>query len=986
MNRGTAKCTSVSLLALIAALGLVPEASAQTQSSPPAGGAPQKVPTDATTADDPSQETEDGVVPADIVVTGTNIRGTAPVGSNLMSVGRQDIDKTGAQTVQQILRSVPAITGSGATPQGGNPGNSFYAPTIHGLGSSSSNSTLVLIDGHRISPGSQQQTLTDPNIIPPIALERVEVLAEGASSTYGSDAVAGVVNFITRKSYDGAMATGQIGFGDGYRTYSAGLLFGRKWDSGSVLLAYNFSHRSALAFADRDYLNRDHRAQGGTNFGSFFCSPASIQPQGVSTIYPSPTATASIANTAANSPCQLVSTGDIFPREIRNNAMIKIRQDVGNDLTLSLDAVYSRVDNKQNIPRGTLTATVFRTGTQANPFYINPPGVTAGTAAGDRQQVRWDADALLGPGAYSVNNAVDYYVAGNFEYKLGTNFRVTGLALFGREDSYVGDQGRLCVSCANLALNGTTNAGGNLAQPSIPGTTTLVTALPLTAANALDVWNGPSGNRTSPAVLARLIDNSTQSRWYYSIRQFRLGTDGTAFNVPGGPVKIAVGGEYVYYDLDINRTRPNNTGPSSTGSEFFHLFLDRNVKSLYGEVLIPIIGEDNRLPLVKSLMLSVSGRYDDYSGIGSTTNPHVALAWGLTDGLTLRGNYSRSFVAPQLTSVGDRSRSGLTSFSGYGASNTTLIVPIASFPLAAQVPGVTCTATTCTVGSTVNGISLNSSPADPQPGKGISWSIGADFVPRFLPGFRASFTLFNNKLINQISGTSASNAINSAALNSNLQFFPNGATQADITAVAGDFPQTSVIPSTIYYILSTRQQNVLNLDIQGIDASTSYDIPTKRLGTFHLGGSISYFTKFDQNIKGGPTFSVLNTTGFNNTFPSIQTQARANLGWDNGNIATNLFLNYIGAYRNYSGSTVTPLVSQNGNPVSGGDHVSGSAILDFNIAYTFRGGAIGGTQIFLDVSNVLDRDPSFYNNANGYDQYSGNVIGRVATIGFRAKF
>ncbi|MDO6414335.1 TonB-dependent receptor [Sphingomonas sp. BIUV-7] len=922
----------------------------------------------------------------DIVVTGTSIRGVAPVGSNLMAVARQEIDQTSAQTVQQILRTAPAITGSGSTPQGGNAGNSFYAPTIHGLGSSSSNSTLVLVDGHRISPGSQQQQLTDPNIIPPIALERVEVLAEGASSTYGSDAVAGVVNFITRRNYDGAMATGQLGFGDGYRTYNAGLLWGTKWDTGSVMLAYNYSRRSALAFSDRDYLNRDHTAQGGTNFGSFFCSPAAIQPQGVSTIYLSPTSTTSIANTAANSPCQKVSTGDIFPREIRNNAMLKIRQGVGENLTVSLDAVYSRVTNKQNVPRGTLTATVFRTGAQANPFYVNPPGVLAGTAAGDRQQVRWDADELLGPGAYSFNNAVDYYADATFEYKIGSNFRITGLGLYGREDSYVGDQGRLCVSCANLALNGTTNAGGSLTQPSIPGTTTIVTSLPLTAANALDVWNGLAGNRTAAAVLARLTDNSTQSRWYYSIRQFRLGTDGTLFDLPGGAVKIAAGVEYVHYGLDINRTRPNNTGPSTSGSEFFKLNLSRNVKSFYGELLVPIIGPSNALPFVQSLDLSLSGRYDRYSGIGSTKNPHVALAWGVVDGLKLRGNYSRSFVAPQLTSVGDRSQGGLTSFSGYGASNTTLIVPISSFPLAAQIPGVTCTATTCTVGASVNGISLNGGPADPRPGKGISWSLGVDFLPRFLPGFRTSVTLFNNKLINQISGTSVSNAINSAALNSNLQFFPNGATQADITAVAGSFPQTSVIPSPIYYIVSVRQQNILNLNIQGLDASANYDIPTQNAGTFHLGGSITYFTKFDQNIKGGATFSVLNTTGFNNTFPSIKTQARGDLGWDIGNVSANVFVNYVGGYRNWSSATVLPLVSAGGIPTSGGDKVAGNATIDLNLAYNFKSGVLDGTQIFLDVTNVFDRDPRFYNSANGYDPYSGNVIGRVTTVGFRAKF
>lgn len=932
-----------------------------------------------------SQEQAADEVPQDIVVTGTNIRGVAPVGSNLISVARQDIDETSAQTVQQILRTAPAITGLGATPQGGNPGNSYYAPTIHGLGSSSSNSTLVLVDGHRISPGSQQQTLTDPNIIPPIALERVEVLAEGASSTYGSDAVAGVVNFITRRSYDGLMVTGQAGFGDDYRTYNAGVLWGTRWDTGSVMLAYNYSRRSALAYSDRNFLNRDHRSQGGTNFGTFFCSPATLQPQGVGTIYLSAASDAAVANTSENAPCQKTAAGEIFPREVRNNAMLKIRQDVGDDLTLGLDAAYSRVNNRQAIARGTLTTTVFRTGPQANPFYTNPPGIAAGTAAGDSQQVRWDADELLGPGATSFNNATDYYVSGTLEYRLGDNFRITGLGLFGREDSFVGDQGRLCVSCANLALNGTTNSGGDPTKPSIPGTTTIVTGFPLNPGNALDVWNPMGSNRTSDAVLAKLTDNTTQSRWYYSMSQFRLGTDGKLFDLPGGSVRVAIGGEYVHYGLDINRTRPNNTGPSSTGSEFFHLPLERNVESAFGELLMPIIGAGNALPFVQSLNLSLSARYDHYSGIGSTTNPHVALDWEVVDGLKLRGNYSRSFVAPQLTSVGDQSRGGLTSFSGYGASNQTLIVPIANFPLASQIPGVTCNGTTCTVGSSVNGVAINGGPADPQPGKGISWSIGVDFAPHFMPGFRASMTLFNNKLINQITGTSASNAINSAALNSNLQFFPNGATQADIAAVAGDFPQNSVIGSPVYYILSVRQQNVLNLDIQGIDASANYDVPTDRAGTFHIGGSITYFTRFDQSLKGGSTFSVLNTTGFNNTFPSIQTQARGNIGWDIGDISANAFVNFIGGYRNWSGSTVDPLISENGIPVKGGDHVAATALVDLNVAYTLHGGGIDGSQVFLDVTNLFDREPSFYNNANGYDPYSGNVIGRVVTLGFRAR-
>src|ERR1700690_3515303 len=247
----------------------------------------------------------------EVVVTGTSIRGVAPVGSNLITLGRDQIDQTGAQTIQQVLRDIPAITGSAATPQGGNPGNAFYAPTIHGIGSSSSNATLVLVDGHRISPGSQQQTLTDPNIIPPIMLERVEVLAEGASATYGSDAVAGVVNFITRKSYDGVLITGQAGEGDSYHTAEFGALWGTHWEGSSLMAGFSYSDRSSLAYSARSSLDRNHTAQGGSDFDTSSCSPAAITAGGK--LYASPTAT---AVSPTSTICQDIPTGSILPHEI----------------------------------------------------------------------------------------------------------------------------------------------------------------------------------------------------------------------------------------------------------------------------------------------------------------------------------------------------------------------------------------------------------------------------------------------------------------------------------------------------------------------------------------------------------------------------------------------------------------------------------------------------------------------------------------------
>src|ERR1700742_4789718 len=113
-----------------------------------------------------------------VVVTGTSIRGVAPVGANLISVTAEDIKATGAQTVSELMVNVPAITGMGSAGQGENH-TSYYQPTIHQLGSSLSNATLVLIDSHRAPAGDTNHPVVDPNIVPVNMIERVEVLADG---------------------------------------------------------------------------------------------------------------------------------------------------------------------------------------------------------------------------------------------------------------------------------------------------------------------------------------------------------------------------------------------------------------------------------------------------------------------------------------------------------------------------------------------------------------------------------------------------------------------------------------------------------------------------------------------------------------------------------------------------------------------------------------------------------------------------------------
>jgi iron complex outermembrane receptor protein len=938
-------------------------------------------------AQNQTKPNNDASVVEEVVVTGTSIRGSAPVGSALVAVGRQEIEKTSATTVQQILKTVPSIVGQGSAGQGsfGSADNSgTNAPTIHGLGASASNSTLILIDGHRIPLTGINHALTDPNVIAPAAIERVEVLADGASSVYGSDAVAGVINFITRKNFDGLEVSGQVGFADKYDTKSANILWGKRWDDGSALVSYGYSNRSNLLTGDRDFTSADHRPQGGTNLSSFNCGTASVQPAGSSLIFAAPYTGAGVANASANAFCDYSGVADLLPSEERHSVLAKIRQDFGDRLTAGVDLIYSKRNNHAAISRGSVTTTVYGPGSgrggQINPFYVNPTG-----SAATSQNVRWDANDLLGPGAYADSGATSFTVNGEIEYKLTDRFILSLGGTAGQDESREQRVGALCTSCANLGLNGTTNGSGALTTPSIPGTSLIVLNTPLTGDNALDVWHTGSANQTSAAVRKALADSTQTQIATQTLEDLRLKIDGALFSLPGGDVSIAVGGEYTHYTLKQDLTRPTNIGPATLGSATVNLNYGRTVKSGFVELLVPIIGEGNALPMVQKLDLNLAGRYDKYSDFGSTKNPKIAVNWTVVDGVKLRGNWAKSFVAPAFTSIG--SGNGITGESGYGSFGLGAVnVPVSAYPSVAQLPGCA-TATTCTLGTTITGLQLNGGNDQLQPQRGKSWAIGVDLAPTFLPGFRGSVTYWSNKLSGGITSPIPSLAVNSSGLNSLLQIYPNGATPAQIAAAAGTLPQTSAIPSTVYFIYDYRQRNVLYLDIAGIDFDGSYRFNTPA-GELTLGGSVSRKTKFDQHIGAdGATFDVLNTTGFNTTFPSIKTSARGNVSWSNGPWSADLFANYTGSYYNWSGTTQIPLTrNAAGLPTGGGDKVKSSTIFDLHVAYDIKGdGWLGDSQVYIDGNNIFDKDPVFYNNANGYDTFSGNPIGRMISVGFRAK-
>jgi iron complex outermembrane recepter protein len=948
----------------------------------------------------------------EIVVTGTSIRGVAPVGSNLITVDRAQIEASGAQTIQQVLRTVPAVTGfgnsaQGAVGQGGGGAGGFqsfdgagnYTPTIHGLGASASNGTLILIDGHRVPLSGINHTLADPTVIAPLAIERVEILPDGASAVYGSDAVAGVLNFITRKNYDGFEGNLQTAFGaDGYSTTSAGVVGGFNAAEAAVMFSYNYSTRDALLAGERPFTAADHRPAGGGNFASFNCAPASVSPAtgqpGANLIFAYPYDAAGIVNNAANGFCDFSGVTDLVPEDERHNLLLKIEKQMSENLTLSTDLVFARQENVTAVNRGSVTATVYGPGStppggagQINPFFVGPPGVNSET-------VRFQADELFGPGAEFTGGAESLFGTFNADFRFGGEWRANVGATIGQDDSRQRRDGALCVSCALLALNGTTNSAANVTTPSVPGTTTPVLSLPLVPANALDVWTPAASNRTSAAMRAQMLDSTQLQTAHQTLKNLTVKFDGPLFEMGGGSAQLAAGVEYLDYSMREELSRERGTGPASTNSFTTFLDFDRDVTSEFVELLLPIVGASNSMRGVREFALNLSARHDDYSDFGSTSNPRFGINWSPINALRIRANYAESFTAPALTSRGGVN--GVTAESSFGGLlgatasgvNANLAIPN-TYPGAIGLPGCTAATPTCLINTaTVPGIFLAGGNDQVTAQEGETSSIGIDFTPEGIEGLRLSVTYWKAKYLGAITAPQAAFAIGAPDLNSLLQLFPGGVPPATIAETTAGLPQTVPLAATSYFIYSFRQRNAFNLDADGIDTELIYRRDTG-IGAMNFGLAVSRKLNMDQQFgNGGEVFSVLNTIGINTTFPSNETAARLSAGWQRNGFSADMAVNYAASYLNWNGSAPFPVIRNAAfSPIGGGQPVGSYTTVDLHFGYDFDGsGALSDASVFFDARDLFDEDLPFVNTALGFDGFNANPIGRVLTIGISKKW
>jgi len=215
----------------------------------------------------------------EIVVTGSHIRGVGlSVGSKVEIIDRLEIDRSGFATTQQILQSLPQNFGGGANERVTNSANltAGTGVNLRGLGT---DSTLLLVNGRRVPVAGLNTDFFDVSNIPTTAIERIEVLSDGASAIYGTDAIAGVINIILRDDYEGAETRARFGTvtEGGQQEYQFSQTFGTNWESGNALISYEYYNRDSLGNEEREFTaDSDLRSLGGDNFSTTFSNPGNI--------------------------------------------------------------------------------------------------------------------------------------------------------------------------------------------------------------------------------------------------------------------------------------------------------------------------------------------------------------------------------------------------------------------------------------------------------------------------------------------------------------------------------------------------------------------------------------------------------------------------------------------------------------------------------------------------------------------------------------
>lgn len=406
--------------------------------------------------------------------------------------------------------------------------------------------------------------------------------------------------------------------------------------------------------------------------------------------------------------------------------------------------------------------------------------------------------------------------------------------------------------------------------------------------------------------------------------------DGGLIDLPGGMVKLAIGGQFRNETL-------------TTDSFFASVDLSRDIYAGFVEASIPLVGEGNTMRGIERFELTAAVRHEDYSDFGSTTNPKFGLLYTPFDGFDLRATYGASFRAPLLVELDTSQLSGI----------------LADLPNPASPTGTTLTLLAFGFGPENN----------LGPEEATTWTAGFDISPEIVPGLSLGATYFNIEFDGRIDQTLAFfDAFTDPQYESILFSPPPDDAVAALSALS--FPQffnlTTSLPADAEVFVDNRRKNTASTQTDGFDIILEYSRESD-LGLLGIGLNVNYLLKFEEQLT--PTAEVFDLAG--TVYNPIDLRMRGALSWARDRFAATAFINYADGY---SDDQVDPA----------GDLDSWTTI-DLSLSYNF--GERSDRNLVLSMQNLFDEDPPFVidrsgiNQANlGYDPENATPLGRFVSL------
>ena len=571
--------------------------------------------------------------PEEVTVTGSRLHlGRAAIASPLTVITQQEIQTMGFNTVEDVIASLPEIYSrinaattliNQLTPTGAQ-GQS--AADLRGLGPES---TLILVNGRRRAVSPLFADLVNVNTIPMGSVERIEVMTDGASAVYGSDAVAGVINFILKKNYEGAQTRLRQEIGhNGGDAISLDQAVGEGWSSGDFTFSGRYARSNHVNSRRAGYVTSDYSNIGGDDW-RFLGAGQPGDVQGLGALPPGDNGTHGIA-------------GKLSPANVAPLDLAQYPFDVlANTTSLSFDlngeqsiASWARLYADVNFTRNTSDSL------QGAPYVdVDVPTTNAYNNLGFPVAVgyifgREIQSGLLAPPEQICDQKALEVVLG-VEISLPRSWSLDISASHSREDEHT--DARILDYPLLSARSAGVDEQGN----------------PVPTNQQLNLFG--NGTAQNPAAVAGLVHGHIPGFFdnddYATTDSVLLTAEGGLLSVPGGRVRMAAGAEFRRESLYEEETP-------------YPVFLtphpSRTIKAVFGETNVPLIGHQQRVPGIYSLDLYGAGRWEQYSFSGPFNDPQapnsevrfghvspkVGLSWYPSASLKLRATYSESFRAP----------------------------------------------------------------------------------------------------------------------------------------------------------------------------------------------------------------------------------------------------------------------------------------------------------------------------------------------------